>query len=200
MRGHRRGFTLVEIIVCIAIIAMLVVLSLFAYRGYQQRAENTSRFNELKAWEKLYRLYAATYREWPQYPGSPDGDGNPDGSGGKGYCLGTGFPDTDGSGRGNCRDTTNGYWDNTAGGTTYHTNTDLNNELKRVGSLPGGIRKTPSPGNRYQPLGPFARYFTGGNVIISNIFDATSCPSGTSEAWRYDDRAIMCELDLGKAR
>ncbi len=184
MNARRSGFTIVELLIVVVIIAVLATITIVAFSSVTARADATSRLSEMKAWEKLYKLYAAAYGQFPAYPGSPDGDST---GADMGYCLGTGFPDRDSTGRGNCRDLSGVFYQ-------YDVNTTLNNELSKVGSLPKGIRTSPGA----DALGPFAKYHTGGNVIIFNIFKGgTTCPAGTGTGYVYPgNAAITCFIDI----
>ncbi|MES2876383.1 MAG: prepilin-type N-terminal cleavage/methylation domain-containing protein [Patescibacteria group bacterium] len=187
MNNGRSGFTIVEMLIVIVIIAILAAITIVAFNAVSARADTTSRLSEMKAWERLYKAYAASYGRYPAYPGSPDGDST---GADMGYCLGTGFPDRDGTGTGNCRDLSGNFYQ-------YNVNSTLNSELRKIGSLPTGIRTSPGA----DALGPFAKYHTGGNVIIFNIFKGgTTCPSGTGTGYIYpNDAAITCFIDIPEA-
>ncbi len=168
-----RGFTIIELLIVIVIIAILAALVIVAYIGIQQRAGDSSRFAELKAWQKQFQLYAA--QENGTFPIMPNGA----------YCLGVGFPNSDGSGLGNCRDL---GWE-----ASRHTvSPALNTELAKVGTLPNGPRKGPGKDGS---LGPYVTYNTT-QIILTNIF-AGSCPAGTVAGYSYGD-ARMCTITLTK--
>lgn len=186
--GHK-GFTIIELVVVITVIAILATIAVASYNGTQIRADTTSRLNEMKAWEHLYRTYATKFGTYPRYTGSPDGNGG--GGPDLGWCLGAGFPVTGSNntpprGSGNCRD---------LDGTTYkyYVNTQLNDELAKAGKLPDGPR-TPPDG---RALGPYAKYYTAGNVEIINIFKGSTCPSGTTTGYYYSSfNTVTCTINL----
>lgn len=173
----QRGFTLVELLIVIVVIAILAAVSIVAYNGIQHRALNTARLAEVKQWRELFALY---YSENGQMPDTAAGY----------YCLGSGFPDGDGSTGGECRD----Y--KSYGSTAYHEadNTSLMNELKTVGSLPNGPRKpvndTIGP---YVPLWPYQTGYT-----IYDTFDggAGDCQPPTEYSWDDGSGRLICEMSV----
>ncbi len=173
----QRAFTIVEILVIIAIIAILATILLTAYNAWTKQALNVVRYDEVKAWDKQFKLYKATYRS---YPSMPDGY----------YCLGNGFPDIDSDGQTDCRDLFPSI------PTIEHPSNTLNTELKKVGSLSQGTRKPAGDGYR---LGPFVRYnHPSGSIVVMQIFDGNKCPSDMTQEYDYNtqvpDRpnAIIC--------
>jgi prepilin-type N-terminal cleavage/methylation domain-containing protein len=174
-----RGFTIVELMIVVVVIGVLAAIIIVAYSGITTRAENQSRLAEMKAWEKMYKMYYTLYGQLPQYPGAPDGQLN------IGYCLGTGFPDTNGDGIGNCRDL---YAGPPFG---EQENAALNTELAKVTPLPKGPRNSPGSNS----LGPFAMYYSNETIVIYDVFKGTACPDGTSVSYQYpDNQAIICNV------
>ncbi len=55
---RRRGFTIVELLIVIVIIAILAAITIVAYNGIQQRARDTRRVQDLGALSKATKLYA----------------------------------------------------------------------------------------------------------------------------------------------
>lgn len=58
MKKQRSGFTLVELLIVIVVIAILAAISVVAYNGIQSRARDTIRKNDAATIAKLMTLYA----------------------------------------------------------------------------------------------------------------------------------------------
>lgn len=170
-----RGFTIVELLIVIVVIAILAAITIVAYNGVQKRAMNTARHAELTAWMKTFEAYKATNGA---YPSMPNG----------GYCLGTGFPNTAGDGVGRCRDIYNSNPSN-----RYSESTTLNTMIKTISSLPSGPRKDIN-----DELGPYIEYDStiGLNGAITFVEflqgGASECPSGTTYGWDSGAGALLC--------
>jgi prepilin-type N-terminal cleavage/methylation domain-containing protein len=74
---QQTGFTIVELLIVIVVIAILAAITIVAFNGVQERARNTKTITAVKEYMKLYSAYAIDYDTYP-------GSGN--------YCLGTGYP------------------------------------------------------------------------------------------------------------
>lgn len=70
------GFTIIELLIVIVIIAILAAITLVAYNGVQQRASNTQTLDAAKAYEKGLIMYATQNSAYPSTSG----------------CLGLGYP------------------------------------------------------------------------------------------------------------
>lgn len=98
MKRSISGFTIVELLIVIVVIAILAAISVVAYTGIQNRANTTAILSEATQWKKLFQAYKAANGSYP----SPVASGDPLTSGGPGsnalnvYCLGTGFPQSGG--------------------------------------------------------------------------------------------------------
>ena len=73
---NRGGFTIVELLIVIVVVAILAAISIVAYNGIQTRAENTTTINGVAAYAKALALYGADNGQYPSttvYPclGSP---------------------------------------------------------------------------------------------------------------------------------
>lgn len=61
----KTGFTIVELLIVIVVIAILAAVSIVAYNGIQTRAENTKTVNAVSAWVKALQLYKADTGNYP---------------------------------------------------------------------------------------------------------------------------------------
>jgi len=68
MRKATSGFTIVELLIVIVVIAILAAISIVAYNGIQDRARLAKVQSDLKAGVKLIELYKATYGTYPSTP------------------------------------------------------------------------------------------------------------------------------------
>lgn len=157
MRRSSRGFTIVEIIIVVVIIAILASITVVAYNGIQRRAINVKNTSELHQVVKLFQLYRAAYNKYP--------DGTLNGI----YCVGTGFPD------GRCRD----YKSNVASKKFYESDKTVTNELIKVGTLPSGNR---SPVN--DSVGVWVAY-RDTHIDVAEVFygEANDCPTNSVLTW-----------------
>ena len=60
-----KGFTIVELLIVIVVIAILAAITIVAFNGIQIRAENAKKVNAVRAYEKALRLYAAENGSYP---------------------------------------------------------------------------------------------------------------------------------------
>jgi prepilin-type N-terminal cleavage/methylation domain-containing protein len=163
------GFTIVELLVVIVVIAILASITVVAYSGAQVRANNSSRLSEYNAWRKAFELYKVANGT---YPAMADG----------GYCLGTNFPG------GKCRD----YLANNGNTLAESNSTALMNALKTVSTLPqtthAGVNGT---------VGPYV-YYGGGWLQITVVFSGgpSDCPRGLSYTWDDGNSRLLCYVDL----
>ena len=68
----RRGFTIVELLIVIVIIAILAAITIVAYNGMQERARDAQRLKDMKTIETALRLYLVDKGNLPP-PTSADG-------------------------------------------------------------------------------------------------------------------------------
>ena len=71
-----RGFTIVELLIVIVVIAILAAISVVAYNGIQQRARDSERISELKSIAKaieMFNIYNGRYPE-ESTPDSANGE------------------------------------------------------------------------------------------------------------------------------
>ncbi len=81
------GFTIVELLIVIVVIAILAAISIVAYNGIQQRAKNSQTTEVLASWIKALNLYKVDNGRWPSGFGclGEDYTYGPDGTGTSGY-------------------------------------------------------------------------------------------------------------------
>jgi prepilin-type N-terminal cleavage/methylation domain-containing protein len=76
MKKSRPGFTIVELLVVIVVIAILAAITIVAYNGFQVRARNTQQITAARSLVTAFAAYVATNGS---YPGT---------SGQNRYCVG----------------------------------------------------------------------------------------------------------------
>ena len=64
--SQRTGFTVVELLIVIVIVAVLAAVSIIAYTGIQERAQRASVLSRLNQWEKVFSLYMNERGKRPQ--------------------------------------------------------------------------------------------------------------------------------------
>jgi prepilin-type N-terminal cleavage/methylation domain-containing protein len=65
------GFTIVELLIVIVMIAILAAITIVAYNGIQTRAENTKTVQAVGEYVKIISSYAAAYGNYPVEPAFP---------------------------------------------------------------------------------------------------------------------------------
>lgn len=176
-RSSRQGFTIVELLIVIVVIGILAAITIVAYNGIQSRAQNTTRINELRNWQKIFETYRA---QEGHYPEMADGQ----------YCLGNGFL-VGGNGERRCRD--------------YEATGDTSVRESDNAALMAEIRKVatpPRPSNipAKETLGPYVDY--AGNTITLFAWikgGQNDCPDGTTYGWADGSgNRVGCVIELQK--
>lgn len=175
----KSGFTIVELLIVIVVIAILAAISIVAYNGIQTRANNTTALNEAVAWRKLFEVYKATYGSTPDVPYNTS------------YCLGTGFPSNSGGGNlPRCRD----YGYNGPSGYLESENATLMTELAKVGTLPQS-KKVPINGT----VGSYVNYLQSTASITFVIRGSSSeCPSPSVYSWDDGNGRLLCNINFSR--
>ena len=65
MAIKQKGFTIVELLIVIVVIAILAAITVVAYNGIQARAENTKTFNSVSSYAKAVSLYSSENGLYP---------------------------------------------------------------------------------------------------------------------------------------
>lgn len=65
MKKTKSGFTIVELLIVIVVIGILAAITIVAYNGIQQRAQNAQRIAAAKDWQKRIIAYTATNGAYP---------------------------------------------------------------------------------------------------------------------------------------
>lgn len=171
MAKSKSGFTIVEVLIVVAIIGILASIVIVSYSGVQRNARNADRYTQVKAWERLLQLYKAKYGTFPAVANKDS------------YCLGSGFPN------GKCRE----YL---ASGTNTYLESDnaaLMTELKKIGTLP---TVSPTPVNGWI-VGPYVNYW-GTGMYLSEVFEGgpSNCPSGMEYVWDDGQGVLICGITI----
>lgn len=87
-----QGFTIVELLIVIVVIAILAAITIVGYNGITSQAESSKRLVSLDAYEKALRMYYELHGEYPV----------PDGERDVAACLGSKFANEDGFQQGEC--------------------------------------------------------------------------------------------------
>lgn len=62
-----RGFTIVELLIVIVVIAILAAITVVAYNGIQEQTKNTKTINAVAVWVKALQLYKADNGTFPDF-------------------------------------------------------------------------------------------------------------------------------------
>lgn len=73
-KKRHHGFTIVELLIVIVVIAILAAISITAYNGIQQRANNTTTINGVAGYIKIFSLYAVDNGNYPATSSYPSLD------------------------------------------------------------------------------------------------------------------------------
>lgn len=135
-KQRQKGFTIVELLIVVVVIAILAAITIIAFSGVTQRANNSKRISEAGSLIKLIKLYRAQYDVWPSTAATI-------------FCAGD-------SSLGACNNVTTPPYANV-------TFEPLNTELRKVGTLPT-ISSAPVQISGAKMLGPVYQYRSSNTV------------------------------------
>ncbi len=75
MRKSTSGFTIVELLIVIVVIAILATISIIAYTGIRVRARDTLRSDSVAKIERALELYRVDYGQYPSATANPGNGG-----------------------------------------------------------------------------------------------------------------------------
>ena len=96
LKSRTRGFTIVELLIVVVVIAILASIVIVAYNGIQQKARNTARVQTVVAIQKSMLLYEADNGKGSLYPILMTINSNA-------QCIGRDYDDVDPSATHSCR-------------------------------------------------------------------------------------------------
>ena len=147
-RQKNSGFTIVELLIVIVVIAILAAITIVAYNGIQQRARNAQTASTVQAYKKALIQYAVEQQTYPVTGGNA--------------CLGDDYPET-------------GSYTVTNGRICFRSNSTagLNNSSFNTAIKPYLSNKTPTPnniifGNGSNPWSLRGAIFMGATALTIN--------------------------------
>ncbi len=185
IRVAQKGFTIVELLIVIVVVAILATISVVAYSGVQGRAQNIKTMSAVREWSQALQMYKADNDDYPTMVSCL----------GAGY--GKGFSGNDATG-GECRQ------DSSTGG--YVTvNTTFMNLMTQY------IKGAPTPAFVTGSLSDYPWYrgayfypgYTGSKDRIDYILagSATNCPAiaGMASSARVtypSTNSVLCRISF----
>ncbi len=181
--SRKKGFTIVELLIVVVVIAILAAVTVAAYNGIQQQAVNAKTTQALQSWVKALNMYKTEQGQWPT-----------------GWvCLGEGYPygesGVEATGTAQCRMT---------GSSGYTVELSFNTKMRPYtggGGMPTPSFVTASITNEWR-RGIFYAYGGGGSgteVYLQAVFKGNvSCPpvAGTTTKGLWGSNT-MCSYFIG---
>ncbi len=178
VKQKQKGFTIVELLIVIVVIAILATISIVAYSGIQTRARNATNIDTVRKYYKALQLYAAENGEYPFKTTAVY------------YCLGSPYPE------GNCasRVSTGGVY--SVG--TASNNSTFNDLIRPYmgGQLPLTMRDYVSTEGGGAYIGA---YYQSNISAVRYFIQDTSCPSlQGAQTGRVggDSMGSLCQINL----
>ena len=180
-KNKNSGFTIVELLIVIVVIAILAAITIVAFNGVQTRASNTQTSQSIKEFIKAYHLYALDNNDYPNQTG----------------CLGEGYPGN----RCLAQDTT-GFCFGYGGATNAAINTALKPYMNNKVSSPS-MQAIACGSTTY--VGAYAAYTAATKTVIilmalkGNVTCPSMSPNVTSSSQSQQDDLTLCRYGLAAA-
>lgn len=166
MKKYGSGFTIVELLIVVVVIAILAAITIVSYNGISQRAKNTEVLSRIDSYTKIFQLYKVQNGAFPGIVSTEAGNtvtaclGDP-----SEYSLSSPFS------AGNCGQQNS---------TVYNASATLVSQLKTISpNLPAGtIPAIVVNGNNYRGL--MYSYIDSTNANITYVLSGNNdCARGT---------------------
>jgi prepilin-type N-terminal cleavage/methylation domain-containing protein len=173
MQTKQKGFTIVELLIVIVVIGILAAITVVAFNGVQQRAENQKTIVAVKNWIGILKSYKSLNDRFPDYDASTD-------SYAQYPCLGSGFPGS------KCMSLNNV---NTVGAGVAYERPEFVSKIRSVASsLPTASFQQVIFSN--EPMvGAFANLGTGNTVSIGYVLKGADAQCADMGAGTKTERA-----------
>lgn len=169
----QQGFTIVELIVVVVVLGLLAAVSIVGYSTVSAMAKKNTKVTNMRDWERVIRGYKAIHDVYP-------------GNGAGGYCLGSGFPDGDNDGLGECRDF------KSTNDTVRYQEEDQSELYDMLAEVSTTLPDVPKTVIQNKHVGPWY-YRWGEGYAISDFFEG-ECPEPLEETWRSSTDVVVCRL------
>ena len=184
MNRKAHGFTIVELLIVIVVIAILAAISIAAYSNIQMKARNSARIAEAKEWVKILNMYAVSQGQYPFSSGSA--------------CLGYNFPIYSPNTVGSC-------WDANTGTVVFQNDTINKDIEQKLGiTLPNYNRSIISrdvSGGSIDRIGPAGRWGSGVLYVYYWLESpgkgvTEPCPIGVKTWQSTNGNVFSCRIPL----
>lgn len=172
--SRQKGFTIVELLIVIVVIAILAAIMVVAFRGIQTRGRVSARNTEVANDIRLLELYKVDKGDYPGVPWVVAGGTD------QRFCIGTNFPNGN-----KCTDENSGYVSASA--------TDVTDKLALFGTPPSQHFSTDTG-----KVGPLVKMWGTGwgftFIVWSEGSSAADCPTQIPNLWWNDPNSntILC--------
>ena len=184
MNKHKHGFTLVEIMIAVIVIAILAAIGAASYASYTVRARNTARATAAKSY---IEILGAVYGRDPSVPYQKNTSGSD-----IRFCLGTWFSDVNANGVGDCYvlDSTNALFSS--------IDSTRNTSMQAINpQLPDSPHQVIIGTNGKSYVGPVAVIKASDGMswvrYMQETAGTSTCPFGSTVTPTLDSKVLVCE-------